>query len=116
MRDFGHSLTVGVTGSYMRSASLIAAEMVFDSHGVYYLVPLSITPVTNARYGGIQATRKLGRRFNAFANYTAIDQSSNMQIAVQNTSLGYNTNILNGLTQVIGFGVAYSPREIHLRK
>jgi hypothetical protein len=63
--------------------------------------------VTNARYGGAQATRRLGRYFNLFANYTAIDQSSNIQ---------NSANILNGMYQVIGFGIGYSPREKYFRK
>jgi membrane peptidoglycan carboxypeptidase len=64
----------------------------------------------------VQATRKLGRYFNVFVNYTAIDQSSNLQTAVPNTPLSYNTNILNGLNQVMSFGIGYSPREMRFRK
>jgi len=119
-REFGRSLTVGVTGSYTRTASLIAAELEYacsiDNVNYICLVPLNLTPATDATYGGVQATRKLGRYFNVFANYTAIDQSSNLQIAVPNTTVGYNENILSGLTQVIGFGIGYSPRGIHLRR
>jgi hypothetical protein len=104
----------------MRTSAIIAAEFAYvcqiDNVYNYCLVPLSITPVTNARYGGAQATRKLGRYFNVFVNYTAIDQSSNLQIAVPNAPLSYNANILNGMYQVIGFGIGYSPREIRLMK
>ena len=119
-REFGRNLSVGVTGSYMRTSAIVAAEFeyVCQINNVYYycLVPLSITPVSDARYGGVQATRKLGRFFNVFASYTAIDQSSNLQIAVPNTPSSYNGNILNGLSQTIGFGIGYSPREIRLKK
>jgi hypothetical protein len=115
-REFGKNMTVGVTGANMRTSSIIAAEMTYDYQGVLYLIPLSITPVTDARYGGVQATRKLGRYFNVFVNYTAIDQSSNLQTAVPNTPLSYNTNILNGLNQVMSFGIGYSPREMRFRK
>jgi len=72
-RSFGKNLTVGVTGSYMRTSSLVAA----DAFGICYnantatyyycLAALGYTPVTNARDGGVQATRKLGRYFSAFA-------------------------------------------------
>jgi hypothetical protein len=119
-RAFGKNLNVGVTGSYMRTTSLLAAELEYacSINNVTYicLVPLNLTPVTDARFGGVQATRNLGRYFNVFANYTAIDQSSNMQISAPNTPLSSNTTILNGLNQVISFGIGYSPREIHLRK
>lgn len=111
-RDFGRSLSVGVTGSYVRTTSLIAAQLVTDPNGQITVVPINFGGVTNAKYGGAQATRQLGRYMNAFVSYTAIDQSSSMQIA----ALGYNSNILSGVYQVIGFGIGYSPREVHLRK
>ena len=88
-RGFGKKLTIGATSSYMRTAGLV-------NNGV-----------TNATYGGAQATRRLGRNFNIFANYTAINQSSNLQ---------NSANVLNSLSQVIGFGIGYSPRETHLKK
>jgi hypothetical protein len=88
-RELGRDLTIGLTGSYQRTAGLQ------NSSGV-----------TNAEYGGVQATRRLGRYLNVFANYTAIDQSS---------SLAPQLNVLNQFYQVIGIGIAYSPRETHLR-
>lgn len=119
-REFGKNLAVGVTGSYMRTTSLLAAELEYacavDNVTYFCLVPLNITPVTQAKYGGVQATRKLSRYFNVFANFTAIDQSSSMQITAPNTTSSINRNILNGLYQVISFGIGYSPRETHLKK
>jgi hypothetical protein len=100
-RNFGRNLTIGLTGTYMRTYSLSS----FYIH--------DIAGKTNAKYGEAQATRRLGRHFNVFANYTAIDQSSNLQISL----LGYNAgNVINGLNQVIGFGIGYTPRPVHLRK
>lgn len=87
-REFDKNLTVGFTGSYLRTAGL-------NGNGV-----------TNGKYGGVQASRRLGRYMSVFANYTAMDQSSSSTLF---------TNALNGLTQVIGFGIGYSPRETHLR-
>jgi hypothetical protein len=115
-RGIGKNLTFGVTGTYMRTSALIAEELVYNAQGVLYLVPLNVTPSTNARYGGVQAGRKLGRYWSAFANYTVVDQTSNVQVTVTNTSLGYQTNILNGLSQLIGFGIGYSPREMHFKR
>jgi hypothetical protein len=88
-RRFGKRLGVGLTGSYMRTAAL-------NGNGA-----------TSAKFGGAQATRSLGRYFNLFANYTAAAQSS---------SALKSANVLNGLNQVIGFGIGYSPRETHLKK
>ena len=118
---FGKNLTVGVNGSYTRTASLIAAEFEFactiDNVNYYIcLAPLNYKPVTNAGFGGVQATRKLGRHFNAFASYSAIDQSSSLQTSVPNTPFSSNATILNGLNQVISFGIGYSPREWRFKK
>ena len=63
--------------------------------------------VTNAKFGGAQATRRLGRYLTAFANYTATDQS---------TSSLLPANTLSGLQQVVGFGIGYSPRETRLKQ
>jgi hypothetical protein len=87
-RKLGRSATVGLTGSYMRTADL------------------SGSGVTNGKYAGAQAGRRLGRDFNVYANYTAMDQSSSSTLSA---------GVLRGLTQIIGFGIGYSPRGIHLK-
>jgi hypothetical protein len=88
-RKLGRKASVGVMGSYMRTAGL-------NGNGVI-----------DGKYAGAQASRTLGRDFNVFANYTAMAQSSSSTLS---------TNALSGLTQVIGFGIGYSPRGIHLRR
>jgi hypothetical protein len=117
-RDFGKNLTIGLSGAYMRTSSLINAVFEEACKGVtgICLDPVNITPVYDAKYGGVQATRKLGRHFNVFANYTATDQSTNFTYSSQYLSSSYNSNIQNGLNQVIGFGIGYSPRPVHLQK
>jgi hypothetical protein len=90
---FGRTWTVSATGSYIRTQGLA--------------LQLDQAVVTSAELGGVSATRRLGRYFTVFANYTAVQQSSN---------LGLGTNVVNGLSQVVGFGVAYSPRDINLKK
>jgi hypothetical protein len=92
-QQLGRNLTVSATGGYMRTRGLA--------------VQLGQAVVTNAEYGGGSATRRLGRYINVFANYTVIQQSSNS---------GLSANIVNGLSQVIGFGVSYSPRDINLKR
>jgi len=86
-REFRKMLTLGVTADYRHLSGLI-------DNGV-----------TNSKFGGAQVTRQFGRHFTAFASYTAIDQSSSSQLP---------DNALNTVVQVIGFGVSYSPRKIHL--
>ncbi len=110
-RDFGRSLSVGATGSYMRSASLFAAQFVLGVDGQTTVVPVNFEGVSNAKYGGAQVTRRFGRYLTAFASYTATAQSSNLQL-----SSGYNSTLLSGQYQVIGFGVGYTPRDLHLKR
>ena len=111
-RGFGRNVSVGLTGSYLRTTSLTAAQPEYGQNGQVTIVPINFAGVTDAKFGGVQATRQLGRYMNAFANYTAIGQSSSIGIS----TLGYNENLLNGLYQVIGFGIGYSPREMHFKK
>jgi hypothetical protein len=87
-REFGRNLNVGVEGSYRRTAGLL-------NNGV-----------TNSKYGGAQARRRIGRYFSVYANYTAMDQSSSSALP---------SNALSQLIHVVGFGIEYSPRETHLR-
>ncbi|MHB1795455.1 MAG: hypothetical protein ACYCPO_10855 [Acidobacteriaceae bacterium] len=100
-RGFGKKLTVGVDASYMRTASLGNST------------PENILPgysgVFDAEFAGVQATRQLSRHISAFANYTAMAQSSSSAVAVP-------ANVLNELMQVVGFGIDYSPRGRHLRQ
>ena len=88
-REFGRDLSVGISGSYTRNTGLLNNETI------------------SGIFGGVQATRRWGRNLSVFANYTAINQSSNFPSSVQ-------PNILNQLEQVIAFGIGYSPRATHL--
>jgi len=94
-REFGRKLTIGADAAYMRTASL-GNGPVFGNYGVI-----------NAKFAGVQATRKLGRYFNVFGNYTAITQSSSSALP---------SNVLNQLMQTVSFGIGYSPRSKHLRQ
>jgi hypothetical protein len=93
-RLFRRDLTIGLTAAYVRSGALELGGGSID-----------------ARYGGAQATRQLGRYFSIFGNYTAEDQTSN-----QAAGQAIQSNVLNEFYQVIGFGIAFSPRETHLRQ
>ena len=84
---FDRNLTIGFDGSFMRLSGL-------QNNGVIY-----------SKYGGIQATRRMGRHFSAFANYTAVVQSSSSALPA---------NTLSQLMQIVGFGISYSPRKTSL--
>ncbi|HUX43844.1 MAG TPA: hypothetical protein VMV57_03740 [Terracidiphilus sp.] len=83
-RRLGNAATLGFTASYMRTAGLL-------NNGV-----------TNAKYGGAEATRRLGNHLQVFANYSLIAQSSSSQLP---------GNTLGQVIQVVGFGIGYSPRR-----
>ncbi len=87
--QFGLNLSVGLTGGYERTAALNGSGTI------------------NAKYGGAQATWRMGRDFIVFGNYTGTAQSSTAALPA---------NVLGQLMQVIGFGVGYSPRPNHLRQ
>jgi len=93
-RAIGRNLNVGVTGSFLRTASLTASGAI------------------HSEYGGVQASRGLGRFFSVFANYTVMNQSSSLLTS----NLLNEPNILNTLTQVFGFGIGYTPRELRIKK
>lgn len=87
-RQWGRELDVGIEASYRRTAGLI-------NNGV-----------TCGKDGGVEASRRIGRYLSVFADYTAMDQSSSSDLP---------DNALGRLIHVFGFGIAYSPREAHLK-
>jgi hypothetical protein len=94
-QDFGKNFTLGVSGSYRQSSGLqdgIPGQAANEN--------------ITSEYGGVQATRRLGRYLTFFAGYTATQQS---------TTTALPGNVLNGLQQMVNFGIGYSPREMHLR-
>ena len=86
----GRNLTFSATGGYMRTRGLL------QSSGV-----------TNGKFGGLSATRQCGRYIVIFANYTATQQFDSSALP---------STAISGLSHVVGFGLGYSPREVHLRK
>lgn len=88
-RQFGRNLNIGINASYGRTAGL-------ENNGV-----------TNAKYGGVQANRQIGRYLSAFLNYTAMDQSSSSKLPA---------NTLGQLMHVLGFGIEYSPKQTHITR
>jgi hypothetical protein len=87
--QFGRNLSTSATGAYFRTQGL------------------QLPGVTDGKYAGGSATRRIGRYLTAFVNYTAIQQSSSSVLP---------SNSMNGLSQVLGFGLGYSPREMYFSK
>lgn len=88
-RQYGKNLSVSATGGYMRTQGLKQSG------------------VTSGEFGGASANRRLGRYMIVFVNYSAIHQTS---------SAALPTNAIGGLSHVIGFGIGYSPQELHFKK
>ena len=94
-QEFGKKLSIGLTGSYSRTS------------GLDNVIPgQSSDESISSEFGAVQATRRLGRYLTLFAGYTALQQS---------TATALSSNVLNGLQQIVSFGVGYAPREMHLR-
>lgn len=91
-RNLGRVWHAGVTAAFTRTANL----------------PLPGTPsyILHTIIGTGQISRALARSFSVYASYTAENQ----------TSAGGATTIdvFNGLSQVVGFGLTYSPTAIHV--
>jgi hypothetical protein len=95
--SFGKNLTVGVTGSYMRTTSLLAAEFEYacsiDNVTYICLVPLNYTPVTEAQDTVEYKPRGSWAETSMYLRVSlAIDQSSNLQTSVPNTPLSTNAD------------------------
>jgi hypothetical protein len=88
-RQQGKNLNISVMGGYMRTEGLQQAG------------------VTNGKFVGVTASRRWGRYIAAYANYTATQQSSSSTLPA---------NAIIGLSQVVGFGIGYSPLEKRFRK
>ncbi len=94
-RQMGRNLSLSAMAMYMRTDGLQSASAV------------QLAGQINSEDFQVSLSRKLGRYFNANANYSAINQSSSTSLPA---------NAIAGLDQVISFGIGYSPRAIHFRK
>ncbi len=101
-RSFGHrtrsQITLGLSAGYTRSNTLSAAESTIlggQGEGSYA-----------SKHGSANASRHLGRLFTAYLSYSGTAQS------LGSSSPG---GALNGLFQSVGFGIGFTPPQIHLR-
>jgi hypothetical protein len=89
-RVFNRVWNCTFTTSYARNTSLPAQD----------IAPYSLDTVV----AGAQVSRALVRTLSAYASYTFERQSN---------SSGVGLDVFNGLSQVVGFGLTYSPRPVH---
>lgn len=97
-REFDKKLTLGLTGGFMHNSELGTAGTGLRTTGI----GSGLTGTIESEFAGVQASRKLGRYFSCFANYTATNQSYPGSLP---------NNVLNEYWQLVSFGLAYS-REI----
>ena len=91
-RTLDRNWGVGLSGNYARTSGLLAYNDVKSKSTTFF--------------GGIQLTRKLGHDFAVYGSYNAQTQTINNPAGFQNA--------LNGLTQIFGFGIIYSPQSIRI--
>ena len=91
-RRFGPSLHASVSVGYLRTRSLS------DTPGLNF--------ASNAIVGGFQANRAIIRYVSAYASYTLERQTYSGYTAANFT--------FNGLTQILGFGITYSPESFRV--
>lgn len=88
------------TGNYLR---IINRNLALGMTGGYYrTVGLNHNGVTNAVFGGTQATWQLTRNLIIFGNYTGTGQSTTSMLS---------GNVFSGTFHTISFGFGLSPRE-----
>jgi hypothetical protein len=62
--------------------------------------------LTNSFYGGVQANRRLGENFSAFASYSAVTQSAGSQAIARNA--------FDGTAHIVTVGITFSPHTRHV--
>jgi hypothetical protein len=106
-RQVASQLSVGFSGGYRRISSLISQAAA--SGGTGETTDGIFTGDITSEYGSVQATRALGRNFSVNAGFSMTEQSFLTQSAPA------TGDVLNGLWEVISFGVGYTPQPKHLR-
>jgi hypothetical protein len=70
----------------------------------------------NAEYAGLQLSRRIGRHLTAFVTYTALYQSIGYPAQSIPAASGTSSAPLDGLSNIVGFGFGYTPRERRIRR
>jgi len=91
-RQLGEFMRLSGSGSYTRNTSV---------------QNLTTQPFTfQTVVGNVEVERTVAQNFNAFVSYSLQYQNSSTSVA--------NTIAFTGTSQTFGFGITYSPRQVHL--
>jgi len=90
-RTFDRVWNCALSSSYSQTSGLPTAGGAYSFH---------------TTVAGFQVSRALARSLSTYASYTLENQS--------NQSAAATIDVYSGLTQVVGFGLSYSPTPIHL--
>jgi Surface lipoprotein assembly modifier len=107
--------TVALTASFARTVGLqtgSSAPASGSNSPNSIILPPQSTIV--GLYGGFQVTRRVSRNISAYLSYTAQHQSVSYPGQVQSTANGTPANILNGLSNIVGFGFGFTPPDKRL--
>jgi len=89
-RKFAVVWNCSASASYSRSSSLPVANVASYSFNTYV--------------EGVQVSRAIARSLSGYASYTLEDQSGSAASAI---------DVFSGLSQVLGFGITFSPSAMH---
>jgi hypothetical protein len=105
--SFGGAVSDSVLFGYSRKFAVVWNAALTSSYTHSTTLPLAgIAPFTsNTVVEGAQVSRAIVRSLSAYASYTLEQQS--------NTGVGA-VDVFSGLSQVVGFGLTYSPAALHL--
>src|SRR5215469_2969983 len=87
-RELNRAFTFEMNGGYRQTSQLATAWNV------------------SGAFGGVQASRRIGRNLNSFVNYTAMSQNSSMQVP---------TNVLNEMMQTLSCGIGFTKESKSVR-
>ncbi len=117
-RNLQREWTLAGTLSWSRTAGLqtrtpTSGASSTGSNGSLILPPQS---TVNAEYAAVQLTRRMSRHLTAFVTYTAQYQSIGYPPQSTPVASGTSGAPLNGLSNIVGFGFGYTPRERRIRR
>jgi hypothetical protein len=104
----GGALSDSVSASAGRTFAMVWSAAVTAAYSRNTSLPSQLTNpfVFNTTVGSVQVSRAIVRNLSVYASYTAENQTS--------TYSAQAVDVFNGITQVLGFGLTYSPSSIHL--
>lgn len=117
-RNLEREWTLAATASWARTSGLQTGSQASGAStaaGSGSLI-LPAQSKVSAEYGGLQLTRRMGRHLTAYLSYTAQYQSIDSPSRSTQSASAVNGAPLRGLSNIIGFGFGYTPRDRRIRR